>query len=58
VCLSDQVVGIRPDLLVVPTVTIPIDLLWDEPIVAGRLRRLASFSRLILTDGLVAVLDR
>ena len=28
----------------------PIDLLWDEPTVAGHLRRLASFSRLILTD--------
>src|SRR5277367_6204170 len=28
----------------------PIDLLWDEPTVAGHLRRLASFSRLIMTD--------
>ncbi len=33
-----------------PTATFPIDLLWDEPTVAGHLRRLASFSRLILTD--------
>jgi pimeloyl-ACP methyl ester carboxylesterase len=39
-----------PDLLFVPTATFPIDLLWDEPTVAGHLRRLASFSRLILTD--------
>ena len=46
-----QVVGDGgPDLLFVPTATFPIDLLWDEPTVAGHLRRLASFSRLILTD--------
>lgn len=46
-----QIVGDRgPDLLVVPTANFPIDLLWDEPSVAGQLRRMASFSRLILTD--------
>src|SRR4051812_9838085 len=45
-----QVLGDGPDLLFVPTATFPIDLLWDEPTVAGHLRRLASFSRLILTD--------
>jgi class 3 adenylate cyclase len=39
-----------PDLLFVPTGTFPIDLLWEEPTVAGHLRRLASFSRLIVTD--------
>jgi class 3 adenylate cyclase len=38
------------DLLFIPTGTFPIDLLWDEPIVARQLRRLASFSRLIMTD--------
>ena len=38
------------DLLYVPTATFPIDLTWDEPIVARALRRLASFSRLILCD--------
>ncbi|MFZ1177061.1 MAG: adenylate/guanylate cyclase domain-containing protein, partial [Mycobacterium sp.] len=49
--LAYQIVGDRgPDLLFVPTGTFPIDLLWDEPTVAGHLRRLASFSRLILTD--------
>lgn len=49
--LAYQVVGdAGPDLLYVPTATFPIDLLWDEPTVAGHLRRLASFSRLILTD--------
>jgi pimeloyl-ACP methyl ester carboxylesterase len=48
--IAYQVVGEGPDLLFVPTATFPIDLLWDEPTVAGHLRRLASFSRLILTD--------
>lgn len=49
--LAYQVVGDNgPDLLFVPTATFPIDLLWDDPTVAGHLRRLASFSRLILTD--------
>lgn len=49
--LAYQVVGdAGPDLLFVPTTTFPIDLLWDDPLVAGRLRQLASFSRLILTD--------
>src|SRR6201995_2467635 len=38
------------DLLFVPTAIFPIDLLWDEPTVAGHLRRLGSFSRLIMTD--------
>jgi hypothetical protein len=46
-----QIAGDRgPDLLFVPTATFPIDLIWDEPTVAGHLRRLASFSRLTLTD--------
>ena len=49
--LAYQVVGDSgPDLLFVPTAATPIDLIWDEPVVAGCLRRLASFSRLILTD--------
>src|SRR6201993_821137 len=38
------------DVLFVPTATFPIDLLWDEPTVTRHLRRLASFSRLIMTD--------
>src|ERR1700744_4458717 len=46
-----QIVGDQgPDLLFVPAPVFPIDLLWDEPTVAGQLGRLASFSRLILTD--------
>src|SRR3984893_16130220 len=49
--LAYQIVANRgPDLLFVPTATFPIDLLWDEPSIAGHLHRLASFSRLILTD--------
>jgi hypothetical protein len=49
--LAYQVVGDQgPDLLFVPTPTFPIDLLWDDPTIAGHLHRLASFSRLILTD--------
>jgi pimeloyl-ACP methyl ester carboxylesterase len=49
--LAYQVVADRgSDLLFVPTATFPIDLLWDEPTVARHLRRLASFSRLIMTD--------
>ena len=39
-----------PDLLLVPCTNHPIDLMWDDPTVAGHLNRLASFSRLILTD--------
>ena len=50
VYLAYQVLGDRgPDLLFVPGPTFPIDLIWDEPAVAGCLRRLASFTRLILT---------
>lgn len=48
--LAYQVIGTGPDLLFVPTATFPIDLIWDDPTVAGHLHRLASFSRLILTD--------
>ncbi|MDT5002680.1 MAG: hypothetical protein QOK12_4785 [Mycobacterium sp.] len=49
--LAYQVVADNgPDLLFVPTGSFPIDLLWDEPTVAGHLRRLASFSRLIMAD--------
>jgi class 3 adenylate cyclase len=49
--LAYQVVGDHgPNLLFIPTPTFPIDLLWDDPTIAGHLHRLASFSRLILTD--------
>jgi class 3 adenylate cyclase len=53
--LAYQVLGDNgPDLLLVPTGSFPIDLLWDELVIASHLRRLASFSRLILTDVLGA----
>jgi class 3 adenylate cyclase len=39
-----------PDLLFVPTASFPIDLLWDEPRTARVLRRLGSFSRLLMSD--------
>src|ERR1700748_1237407 len=46
-----QIVGDHgPDLLVGHSPVLPIALLWDEPTVADQLGRLASFSRLILTD--------
>jgi class 3 adenylate cyclase len=46
-----QVVGDHgPDVLLVASPNFPIDLIWDEPTAAGHLHRLASFSRLILTD--------
>jgi class 3 adenylate cyclase len=49
--LAYQVVGDSGhDLLFVPTPRFPIDLIWDDYTVAGHLRRLASFGRLILTD--------
>jgi class 3 adenylate cyclase len=43
-----------PDVLLAPSAAFPIDLLWDEPTVVRHLNRLASFSRLILTDHLGA----
>jgi class 3 adenylate cyclase len=49
--LAYQVIGDSgPDLLLVPMAVWPIDLIWDDPTTARHLRRLASFSRLILTD--------
>jgi class 3 adenylate cyclase/pimeloyl-ACP methyl ester carboxylesterase len=38
------------DLLYVPRTTTPIDLLWDDPIVARGLRRLLGCGRLIMCD--------
>ena len=51
VSLAYQVLGDGPiDLVVVPQASMPIDLLWEEPAIVEFLRRLASFSRLVLTD--------
>jgi class 3 adenylate cyclase/pimeloyl-ACP methyl ester carboxylesterase len=42
--------GAERDILYVPRTTTPIDLLWDDPIVARGLRRLAACGRLIMCD--------
>ena len=49
--IAYQVIGDGPiDLVLVPGWVSNIDVLWEEPRVARFLRRLASFSRLILFD--------
>jgi pimeloyl-ACP methyl ester carboxylesterase len=49
--IAYQVIGNGPpDLILVPGWLSNIEVLWDEPAVARFLRRLASFSRLILFD--------
>ena len=42
--------GADRDILFVPRMTTPIDVLWDDPIVARGLRRLMGFGRLIMCD--------
>jgi class 3 adenylate cyclase len=49
--IAYQVVGDGPfDLLYAAHGLTPIDLMWDEPLLARALRRLASFSRLIVAE--------
>ncbi|HKV30745.1 MAG TPA: adenylate/guanylate cyclase domain-containing protein [Candidatus Dormibacteraeota bacterium] len=49
--LAYQVLGAGPfDVLHVPEGYLPIDLMWDEPVLASAIRRIASFSRLISCD--------
>jgi class 3 adenylate cyclase len=48
--IAYQMLGDGPDLLFTQLANFPIDLLWDEPALAGPLRRLATFSRLIPAD--------
>jgi class 3 adenylate cyclase len=49
--LAYQVLGDGPfDLLHIVMGYLPIDLMWDEPVLARALRRVASFSRLITCD--------
>ena len=51
VSIAYQVNGEGPlDLAFVPGFVSHVELLWDEPVVARFLRRLASFSRLIVFD--------
>jgi class 3 adenylate cyclase len=50
--IAYQVVGDGPpDLLVVPPLHFPVDLMWDEPTLARFLDRLSSFSCSIWFDG-------
>jgi pimeloyl-ACP methyl ester carboxylesterase len=49
--IAYQEIGDGPfDLLYVPQGSVPIDLMWDEPVLASALRRVASFCRLIVCD--------
>jgi class 3 adenylate cyclase len=49
--IAYQVVGEGPlDLVFVPGFISNVDIAWDDPVLAGFLRRLAGFSRLILFD--------
>jgi class 3 adenylate cyclase len=49
--IAYQVVGQGPiDLVLVPGFISNADLVWDDPVFAGFLKRLAGFSRLILFD--------
>ena len=49
--IAYQVTGDGPrDLVYVPNWASPIDLMWEHPVIARFLTRLASFSRLILFD--------
>jgi class 3 adenylate cyclase/pimeloyl-ACP methyl ester carboxylesterase len=48
--IAYQVIGDGPDLLFVPGLVSHLDLQWSDPWFAGALRRLASFSRLIIFD--------
>lgn len=49
-CIAYQVIGDGPDLLFVPGLVSHLDLQWSDPSFAAALRRLASFSRLIIFD--------
>ena len=49
--IAYQLFGDGPsDLVVVCPGGMPIDLVWDEPVIAAGMRRLASFSRVIVSD--------
>lgn len=48
--IAYQVVGHGPDLLFVPGLVSHLDLQWSDPVFADALRRLSSFSRLIIFD--------
>ena len=52
VILAYQVIGDRPlDLIWLPSLSIPVDLLWDEPGFVRFAKRLRGFSRTMWCDG-------
>lgn len=48
--IAYQVVGEGPDLVYVPGWVSNVELMWDDPVLASLLRRLAGFARVILFD--------
>jgi class 3 adenylate cyclase/pimeloyl-ACP methyl ester carboxylesterase len=50
VYLAYQVAGEGPDLVLVGDWTVPLEGRWDEPRMAGPLRRLSAFSRVVTFD--------
>lgn len=48
--IAYQVLGEGPDLVYVPGWVSNIEIMWDDPILAGFLRRLSGFARVILFD--------
>jgi class 3 adenylate cyclase len=48
--IAYQVFGEGPDLVMVPPAFTHIELLWDDPLSARMMRRMASFSRVIAID--------
>lgn len=49
--IAYQVLGDgSPDVLYVPTALVPIDFVWDEPVLARGLRRLGAGRRLVVAD--------
>lgn len=50
VSIAYQVIGSGPDLVYVPGWVSNIDIMWEDPILASILRRLATFARLTIFD--------
>ncbi len=48
--IAYQVVGEGPDLVYVPGWVSNIEIMWDDPVLASFMRRLSTFSRLIVFD--------
>ena len=50
VVIAYQVFGEGPDLVYIPGWVSNIEIMWDDPVLASILRRLATFCRVILFD--------